>query len=198
MSDPIRSHRDIGADAQLAAWQGPRRALFLDRDGVINVDHGYVHAAANTDFVPGIFDLVRAARAAGYLPIVVTNQAGIARGYYDEATFRDYTAWVHRRFDAEGAPLLATYFCPHHPTAGLGPLLQDCLCRKPKPGMLLQASRDFAIDLAGSRLLGDTQADLDAARAAGLGEWRRLVGEGAVAPDFTELKQATAWAGQAR
>ncbi len=198
MSDPVRSHRDADADAQLAAWRGPRRALFLDRDGVINVDHGYVHAAADTDFLPGIFDLVRTAREAGFLPIVVTNQAGIARGYYDEAAFRDYTAWVHRAFEAEGAPLLATYFCPHHPTAGLGPLRQDCTCRKPKPGMLLQAAHDFGIDMAGSCLLGDTQADLDAARAAGLRDWRRLAGQGAVAPDFTDLRQAAAWARQAR
>src|SRR5690606_1314353 len=89
---------------------GPHRALFLDRDGVVNVDHGYVHTPGRTEWVPGIFELARAARAAGYVLVVATNQAGIARGYYDEEQFRAYTRWVHARFAEEGAPLLATYY----------------------------------------------------------------------------------------
>lgn len=135
---------------------------------MVNVDHAYVHRAEDTDWIPGIFELVRAARQDGYLPVVVTNQAGIARGLYDAEAFQRYTAWVHARFAEAGAPLLATYHCPHHPTAGLGALRVACGCRKPAPGMLLRALRDWALDPAGSLMLGDKASDLEAARAAGV------------------------------
>ena len=99
IAPPIRApFLDPAADAILAAASAPRRALFLDRDGVINVNHGYVHTAALTEWVPGVFELVAEAHARGYLVIVVTNQAGIGRGYYDEAVFLEYTAWMHARF----------------------------------------------------------------------------------------------------
>lgn len=160
---------DPSAERSLGAATLPKRALFLDRDGVVNVDHGYVHDAGSTQWLPGIFELCREAIAAGYLPVVVTNQAGIARGYYDEPAFRAYTAWVHARFQAQDAPLLATYYCPHHPTAGLGDYRRECDCRKPGPGMLLRAAADFGLDLAASVLVGDTDSDLMAAQAAGVG-----------------------------
>ena len=159
---------DPAADALLAAAPTPRRALFLDRDGVINVNHGYVHAPAQTDWVPGIFALVAEAAARGYLAIVATNQAGIARGLYDEAVFLDYTAWMHREFARRGTPLLATYWCPHHPEFGVGDYQVDCACRKPAPGMLLAAIDRFAIDPAASLLVGDSQTDIEAAQAAGV------------------------------
>jgi D,D-heptose 1,7-bisphosphate phosphatase len=163
----------VPPEAAGLAGPGPHRVLFLDRDGVINVDHGYVHTAEETEWTPGIFDLARAARAAGYALVVVTNQAGIARGYYDIPEFERYTRWVHARFEAEGAPLAATYFCPHHPEAGLGEWKVACGCRKPKPGMLLAAIERFGIDPAGSWMLGDNDSDLQAAAAAGVaGLWR--------------------------
>lgn len=146
-----------------------RRALFLDRDGVINVDHAYVHRPSQTEWVPGIFDLVRRARAAGYEPVVITNQAGIARGYFDEATFRAYMDWIAEAFRLEGCPLLASYFCPHHPKEGVGELRVDCDCRKPVPGMILQAAREWDIDLAASLLVGDKAGDVEAGLAAGIG-----------------------------
>jgi D-glycero-D-manno-heptose 1,7-bisphosphate phosphatase len=152
----------------LASRPGPRNALLLDRHGVINVNHGYVHTPARTDWLPGIFDRVREAHVAGYLPIVVTNQAGIGRGYYDEAAFLDYTAWMHARFAEQGAPLLATYWCPHHPDAGIGDYRVACVCRKPAPGMLLAAARDFGIDLTASIFVGDSPSDMDAGLAAGV------------------------------
>ena len=160
---------DPGAAALLASRGAPRKALFLDRDGVINANHGYVHAPERTDWLPGIFERVRLAHAAGYMPVVVTNQAGIGRGYYDEAAFLDYTAWMHARFAEQGAPLLATYWCPHHPDAGIGDYRIACVCRKPAPGMLLAAARDFGIDLTASMLVGDSPSDMDAGRAAGVG-----------------------------
>jgi D-glycero-D-manno-heptose 1,7-bisphosphate phosphatase len=143
-------------------------ALFLDRDGVINVDHGYVHLPDDTEWIPGVFELVSSARRAGYVPVVVTNQAGIARGIYSEEDFRDYTRWVHSVFLANNAPLAATYYCPHHPSAGKGPYMLRCDCRKPAPGMLLAAAKDLGLDLAKSALLGDKDSDLEAARAAGV------------------------------
>ena len=159
---------DPAADALLVATPPPRKALFLDRDGVININHGYVHAPAQTDWVPGIFELVAEAHARGYLPVVVTNQAGIGRGLYDEAAFLAYTAWMHAQFTARGTPLLATFWCPHHPNEALGDYRVDCDCRKPRPGMLLQAIDRFGIGAARSLMIGDKQGDLDAAAAAGV------------------------------
>ena len=168
---------DPAADALLAAAPAPRRALFLDRDGVVNVNHGYVHAPARTDWVPGIFDLVADAAARGYLVIVATNQAGIARGLYDEATFLDYTAWMHREFSRRGTPLLATYWCPHHPEAGQGAYKVACACRKPAPGMLQAALARFALAPEASFLVGDHDSDVLAAARAGVAG-RRLDREG--------------------
>ena len=159
---------DPRADGLLAAASSPRKALFLDRDGVININHGYVHAPEQTDWVPGIFELVAKAHARGYLPVVVTNQAGIGRGLYDEAAFLDYTAWMHAQFAARDTPLLATFWCPHHPDDGLGDYCVECDCRKPRPGMLLQAIERFGIDPPRSLMIGDKQGDLDAAAAAGV------------------------------
>ena len=158
-------------DPGLEPWpkeSAPRRALFLDRDGVSHVDHGYVHTAARTDWIPGIFELVAQAGAKGLLPVIVTNQAGIARGYYDEADFRRYTAWMHAEFRMRRSPLAATYFCPHHPIAGVGELRCECTCRKPQPGMLLAAAQRLDIDLAGSVMLGDKVSDMEAATRAGV------------------------------
>lgn len=146
-----------------------RRALFLDRDGVINVDSGYVHRVDQVVFIDGIFTLVRAARAAGYRVIVATNQAGIARGYYTEADFLLLTCWLRQRFAASGACLDAVYHCPHHPQHGIGALRRECICRKPAPGMLLRAAHEHEIDLSASILIGDNASDMLAAAAAGIG-----------------------------
>lgn len=154
-----------------------RKALFLDRDGVINVDVDYAHRPDQIVFMDGIFELCRAAHARGYLLIVITNQSGIGRGLYSEEDFHALMQWMQERFKAEGAPLTAYYFCPHHAEHGLGDYKQACECRKPKPGMLLQAQREWNIDMAASIFIGDRQTDMEAAKAAGVGR-SLLVAEG--------------------
>ena len=146
-----------------------RPALFLDRDGVINEDHGYVHRVEDFHFIQGIFDLVRMAHAESMLVVVVTNQAGIGRGYYTEAQYLGLTNWMLQRFEDEGAPLNAVYFCPYHPEHGIGRFKRESADRKPGPGMILQAQRDHDIDLSRSVLIGDSSRDIQAARAAGVG-----------------------------
>jgi D-glycero-D-manno-heptose 1,7-bisphosphate phosphatase len=146
----------------------PSPALFLDRDGVINVDHGYVHRIDDFEFIPGIFSLVRRGRELGYRIIVVTNQAGIGRGYYSEAQFLALSEWMQARFEAEGAPLDAIYHCPHHPEHGIGVFRQDSPDRKPRPGMLLRAAKEWNLDLLRSALVGDRASDIQAAVAAGI------------------------------
>lgn len=150
-----------------------RKALFLDKDGVINIDHGYVCSPERTDFMDGIFGLCRAATQHGYLNVVVTNQAGIARGYYSERDFHAYMDWVRKEFLRNGAQIDAMYFCPHHPTTGFGGYLCDCECRKPKPGMLLRAIREMNLDVGRSVMLGDKLSDMEAAQRAGTG--RRIL-----------------------
>lgn len=146
-----------------------RRALLLDKDGVINVDHGYVCTPERTDFIEGIFDLCRAATQRDFLNIVVTNQAGIARGYYTEGEFLAYMDWIRGEFRARCAQIDAVYYCPHHPVHGRGAYLRKCDCRKPNPGMILRASRDLGLDLTRSVMLGDTASDSAAGEAAGVG-----------------------------
>lgn len=154
-----------------------RPALFLDRDGVINVDYGYVHSPEEFEFVEGIFDLVAAANRAGYLVVVVTNQAGIGRGYYSEAQFHALTDWMKTKFNEHGAIIDAVYFCPYHPEHGIGAYRRESEFRKPAPGMLLQAQRELDIDMAQSIFIGDKPSDMAAGCAAGVGTLLHLNGE---------------------
>lgn len=145
------------------------KALFLDRDGVINHDSGYTANTENFKFIDGIFDVCRAARACGYLIIVVTNQAGIGRGYYSEEDFHVLTRWMSNRFEAEGAPLIDVIYCPYHPEHGVGIYKRNSFNRKPNPGMLLIASVKYKLDLMRSIMIGDNISDMQAASNAGVG-----------------------------
>lgn len=145
-------------------------ALFLDRDGVINIDTGYVHKAENCVFIDGIFDLVKRANLHGYKVFVVTNQAGIARGYYTEAEFLNFSEWMKNEFKKHQAHIDEIYFCPHHPVHGLGSYLTDCDCRKPSPGMFLKAQKSFNIDMKKSIMIGDNISDLEASMLANIGK----------------------------
>lgn len=145
------------------------KALILDRDGVVNLDKDYVHRREDFEFVEGIFDLCRAAAGQGYRIVIITNQSGIGRGYYTEADFHALTAWMKAQFAEEGIEIAAVYFCPYHPVHGLGEYKQDSYDRKPNPGMILKAARDFDLDLSDCILVGDRESDMKAARSAGVG-----------------------------
>ena len=143
--------------------------MFLDRDGVINIDHGYVCKAENFYFIEGIFELVANANAFGYIVVVVTNQAGIGRGYYSEADFYALTTWMRAQFVIRGARIDAVYFCPDHPEHGLGDYRRESVFRKPAPGMLLKAAEELSLDLSRSVFVGDKDSDIKAGVAAGVG-----------------------------
>lgn len=148
---------------------GKYRALFLDRDGVINIDRGYVHHANNFEFIDGIFEISRKAHAADYKIIVITNQSGIARGYYSVQQFQQLTSWMCNQFLNEGVPIEKVYFSPFHPTAGIGVYKKDDASRKPRPGMIYQAQKEINLNLENSILIGDKASDIQAGVAAGVG-----------------------------
>ena len=145
-----------------------RRAAFLDRDGVINFDREYVYRREDFVFVPGALEGACELHRRGFMLIVITNQSGIGRGLYTEAQFHELTDWMRGEFASAGAPLEGVYYCPHHPTLANGPYRRLCECRKPAPGMLLEAAREHRIELGQSVLFGDRETDLEAARAAGV------------------------------
>ncbi len=145
-------------------------ALFLDRDGVINEYRPYVHRVEDFIFMEGVFDLVAETRKAGFLTVVVTNQAGIGRGLYSEEDFWRLMRWVEGRFEERGCRIDGVYFCPYHPEHGVGRYRADSDWRKPKPGMILQAAYDLEIDLAASVMIGDRISDMQAGLAAGVGK----------------------------
>ncbi len=151
------------------------RAAFLDRDGVINVDHGYTYQVSAFEFVPGVLQASVTLAALGFRLVVVTNQSGIGRGLYSVAEFETLTSWMRDQFAAAGAPLAGVYWCPHHPTDAIGANRRHCDCRKPAPGMLLQAARELDLDLEASIMFGDKRSDLQAAQAASVRE-RVLLG----------------------
>jgi len=146
-----------------------RPVVFLDRDGVINQDAGYVHRIGEFRFIDGVFDACQVIRRTGYRLIVITNQAGIARGYYTEEDFHELTRWMLGEFRRHEIEIDDVYYCPHHPVHGLGSYRRDCDCRKPAPGMILRAARERSIDLQHSILVGDKATDIAAGRAAGVG-----------------------------
>lgn len=164
-----------------------RPAAFLDRDGVINADRGYIYQREAFDFLPGVFDAVRELRRLAFVPVIVTNQSGIGRGFYSESDFNRLTEWMKQRFTAEGAPIDAVYFCPHHAVEAGDAYRLACDCRKPAPGMLLAAGRDLNLDLSRSAMFGDRASDLEAAQAAGVRTRFLLATNGTDPTDAAEL-----------
>ena len=154
----------------------PSPALFLDRDGVINHELGYLHDPADVLFVDGIIPLCQSAQALGYKLVVVTNQSGIARGFYTEAQFHRLMDFIRAELAKHSVTLDAVYFCPYHPVHGIGEYQREHPDRKPSPGMLLRAAEELAIDLSKSVLVGDRCSDIAAANSAGLWQAFLLAG----------------------
>ena len=150
----------------LAVYRRP--AVFLDRDGVLNVDHAYVHRPDQVDWVPGAFDAVRGLNDRGYRVVIVTNQAGIAHGYYSEEFMHTLHAWMQAQLAAKGAFIDAFYHCPFHPEARVEKYRSSHIDRKPGPGMISRAISDLHIEKEGSFLIGDKESDIEAARGAGI------------------------------
>jgi D-glycero-D-manno-heptose 1,7-bisphosphate phosphatase len=140
-----------------------KRAIFLDRDGTINEERNYLIDPAELVLLPGVGAALRRGREAGYLLVVVTNQSGVARGYFTTAAVAELHEHLQRELRPYGVQIDAFYLCPHHPEHGAGP----CDCRKGEPGMLLQAAREHHIDLAASWMIGDKRSDIEAGSKAG-------------------------------
>lgn len=175
----MQGHGNVGDGHLAIALREGTKALFLDRDGTINVDHGYVHEPERFEFIDGVFDFCREAQSRGYAIIVVTNQSGIERGYFTEADFASVTKYMLDCFAREGVAIAGVLHCP----SLSGP------DRKPEPGLFLKAKGKYGIDMASSVNVGDRDRDLEAGRRAGVG--RNLLFTG----DFGALKR-TLWNGQ--
>ncbi|KIH75776.1 D-alpha,beta-D-heptose 1,7-bisphosphate phosphatase [Geoalkalibacter ferrihydriticus] len=155
-----------------------RRAVFLDRDGTINVEKDYLFRPEDFEFIPGAPEAIARLKQAGFLVIVVTNQSGVARGYFSVDEVRALHDFLQKELAPFGAAVDAFYLCPHHPEQGVGSYKSDCDCRKGRPGMLLRAAAEHAIDLRRSFMVGDKVADVEAGRRAGCRSLLVLTGYG--------------------
>jgi len=145
-----------------------KRAIFLDRDGVINVDSGYVSVVDDFEFIEGVIEAFQSLKAKDYLIVVITNQSGIARGYFSEEQFHTLTEWMDWSLADRGVDLDGIYYCPHHAEHGIGKYKVDCDCRKPKAGMINDAIKELDIDITQSILVGDKVSDIQAGIEAGV------------------------------
>jgi D-glycero-D-manno-heptose 1,7-bisphosphate phosphatase len=152
-------------DSKSVAPMTRRPAAFLDRDGVLNVDHGYVHRLEQLEWVAGAPESVRLLNEAGYYVLVITNQSGVARGFFDEAAVKSFHAHMQNVLAGKGAHIDAFYYCPHHPEGTVKAFTMACSCRKPRAGMLEQAAREWPINTAESFFIGDKDDDMAAAVA---------------------------------
>lgn len=143
-----------------------KRAVFIDRDGTINVEKEYLYLTEDFEFLPGATKAIRLLNQAGFLVVVVTNQSGVARGYYTEEDVLHLHRYIATQLEQEGVRVDGWFYCPHHPS-GRGSYALPCRCRKPQPGMLLDAARRYEIDLDQSIMIGDKLVDVEAGRAAG-------------------------------
>jgi D-glycero-D-manno-heptose 1,7-bisphosphate phosphatase len=147
----------------------PRPALFLDRDGVVNIDVQFLHRIEECRFSDGIFDVTAEFARRGFAIVIASNQSGIARGLYGEATFARLMDWMRGEFTRRGVGIDGVYFAPTHASDGVGPYRRESQWRKPAPGMFRQAASDLMLDLGRSVSVGNQPSDLDASRAAGIG-----------------------------
>ncbi|HOP40371.1 MAG TPA: D-glycero-beta-D-manno-heptose 1,7-bisphosphate 7-phosphatase [Geobacteraceae bacterium] len=167
------------------------RAVFLDRDGVINVEKEYLYRIEDFQFLPGVPRSLRLLKEAGFLLIVVTNQSGVARGYFHLADVHRLHRYLQDQLGSYGVAIDGFYICPHHPDHGTGEYRVECSCRKPMPGLIERAAADFGIDLKRSFLVGDKLSDLEAGRAAGCRCFLVRTGYGGSIPPEALNEEAT-------
>jgi D-glycero-D-manno-heptose 1,7-bisphosphate phosphatase len=141
------------------------KALFLDRDGTLNIEKRYLHKIEDFEFTGGILELIKTFQKNGFLIFIISNQSGIARGFYTEKDYLILTNWVINELRQQGITITKAYFCPHHPE-----ITGECECRKPKPGMILKAIHEFNINPSESVLIGDKKSDILAGENAGIGK----------------------------
>jgi D-glycero-D-manno-heptose 1,7-bisphosphate phosphatase len=158
----MRAYAD---NSRQAEW---RRVAFIDRDGVINEELQYVYRREDFLFLSGAVEGLRHLQSQGFALVVITNQAGIAKGLYSRSDFQELTAYMISALQEAGVALSAVYFCPHHPHGSSRDFSTECSCRKPKPGMILAAAREFSFNLRDSILIGDKLSDIDAGKSAGV------------------------------
>ena len=145
-----------------------KAAVFLDRDGVINVEKDYVYTIDEFEFIEDSIEALKIIQDKGYALVVVTNQSGIARGYYTEEDFLKLTEWMDWCLIDRGVTLDGIYYCPHHPEKGIGKYKVDCNCRKPKAGLIFDAVKQLDIDLGRSVMVGDKVSDIECGKNAGI------------------------------
>ncbi|MBI3032855.1 D-glycero-beta-D-manno-heptose 1,7-bisphosphate 7-phosphatase [Candidatus Woesearchaeota archaeon] len=143
------------------------KSIFIDRDGVINEDVGFAHKNHELVFIPRSLQALKLLAASDYKIFIVTNQPVIGRGMCSEEEYLEFEKYLLKQIKDAGGRIDKCYYCPHHPTAGKGKYLLDCSCRKPKPGLLLQAKKEFNIDMQHSFMIGDKRSDIAAGKAAG-------------------------------
>jgi len=154
------------------------KAVFMDRDGTIIEDVGYLNHPGAIQFIPGSIEAIKMLNAAGYKVIVITNQAGVARGLISENMLQTIDKTLHKWLLSGGAHLDGIYYCPHHPEHGYYPYRQVCECRKPHPGLIKRAQKDFDIDLSQSYMIGDKATDIEAGQKVGVKTIMVLSGHG--------------------
>jgi len=144
-------------------------AVFLDRDGTIHEEVGYLSRLDQLKLFPGTAEAVTLIHEMGRKAVVITNQSGVARGFFDEGFLHEVHGEINARLEKKGTRIDAFYYCPHHPHFGAPPYKKDCDCRKPNPGLFFRAAADLGIDLHRSYMIGDMLKDMVAARHAGAG-----------------------------
>lgn len=145
-----------------------KKCIFLDRDGNINVEKDYLHKVEEFEFIDGAREAIKIFNELGYLVVVVTNQSGVARGYYDENSVKTLHDYLQKEVEKIGGHIDGFYYCPHHPEKGIGEYKLDCNCRKPEPGMFLEAQKDLDIDFSSSIMVGDKISDVKAGENLGM------------------------------
>ena len=163
-----------------------KKAVFLDRDGVINEDSGYVSKISDFKFINGVFEALRGFKELGYLLIIVTNQSGISRGFYTLKDFENLNKFMLSEFEKNGIEIKKVYFCPHSPE-------ENCECRKPKAGMILAGIKEFDIDVSKSILIGDKPSDIEAANVANLGNAYQIGKDGNSLKEIYEMIKEKLW-----